>query len=232
MAKKIGILGGMSPESTSAYYEYITRTYTERFGDFSYPEIIIYSVSFQPFVDWPSAGKWDLVADALADSANHLEKAGADFVVIATNTMHIVFDEIQAQVGIPMLSLLDAVGRAIQAKKITKVGLLGTRFTMQNTFYADALKKYGVEVIVPEGDDAITVDQVIYDELVKGIISPESKEKFLAITKELEDRGAQGVILGCTEIPLLVNPGDTDLPLFDTTTIHAEAALIFALEQE
>jgi len=230
MAKKIGILGGMSPESTSAYYEYITRTYTERFGDFSYPEIIIYSVSFQPFVDWPSAGKWDLVADALADCANRLEKAGADFVVIATNTMHIVFDEIQDQVGIPMLSLLDAVGQAIQAKKITKVGLLGTRFTMQNTFYADALIKYGVEVIVPEGDDAIIVDQVIYNELVKGIIRPESKEKYLAITKTLEDRGAKGVILGCTEIPLLVNTEDTDLPLFDTTTIHAEAALNFALE--
>lgn len=232
MAKKIGILGGMSPESTSAYYEYITRTYTERFGDFSYPEIIIYSVSFQPFVDWPSAGRWDLVADALADSANRLEKAGADFVVIATNTMHIVFDEIQAQVGIPMLSLLDAVGQAIQARNISKVGLLGTRFTMQNTFYADALEKYGVKVIVPEGDDAITVNQVIYDELVKGIISPESKEKFLTITKKLEERGAQGVILGCTEIPLLINTEDTDLPLFDTTTIHAEAALNFALEQK
>ena len=222
----------MSPESTSAYYEYITRTYTERFGDFSYPEIIIYSVSFQPFVDWPAAGRWDLVADALAESANRLEKAGADFVVIATNTMHIVFDKIRAQVNIPMLSLLDAVGQAIQAKNITKVGLLGTRFTMHNTFYAEALQKYGIDVIVPEGADAVTVNQVIYDELVKGIISPESKRKFLAITKKLQARGAQGVILGCTEIPLLINTEDTDLPLFDTTTIHAEAALNFALEQE
>ena len=232
MTKKIGILGGMSPESTSTYYEYITRTYTERFGDFSYPEIIIYSVSFQPFVDWPSGGRWDLVANALAESANCLEKAGADFIVIATNTMHIVFDEIQAKVNIPMLSLLDAVGRAIQAKNITKVGLLGTRFTMQNTFYADALAKYNIEVIVPEGDDAVTVNQVIYDELVKGIISPESKKKFLAITKNLQERGVQGVILGCTEIPLLIASEDTELPLFDTTTIHAEAALNFALETE
>lgn len=232
MTKKIGILGGMSPESTSTYYEYITRTYTERFGDFSYPEIIIYSVSFQPFVDWPSAGRWDLVAEALAESANRLEKAGADFIVIATNTMHIVFDEIQAKVNIPMLSLLDAVGQAIQAKNITKVGLLGTRFTMQNTFYADALQKYGVEVIVPESNEAVTVNQVIYDELVKGIINPESKKKFLAITNNLQERGAQGVILGCTEIPLLINTGDTNLPLFDTTTIHAEAALNFALETE
>lgn len=230
MTKKIGILGGMSPESTSAYYEYITRTYTERFGDFSYPEIIIYSVSFQPFVDWPAADRWDLVANALAESANRLEKAGADFVVIATNTMHIVFDEIQAQVNIPMLSLLNAVGHAIQKKNITKVGLLGTRFTMHNTFYGEALHKYGIDVIVPEGDDAVTVNQVIYDELVKGIISPESKRKFLAITKKLQARGAQGVILGCTEIPLLINTEDTDLPLFDTTTIHAEAALNFALE--
>lgn len=232
MTKKIGILGGMSPESTSTYYEYITRTYTERFGDFAYPEIIIYSVSFQPFVDWPSAGRWDLVANALAESANCLEKAGADFIVIATNTMHIVFDEIQARVNIPMLSLLDAVGQAVQAKNIGKVGLLGTRFTMQNTFYADALAKYGIEVIIPEGDDAVTVNQVIYNELVKGIISPESKKKFLAITKNLQERGVQGVILGCTEIPLLIASEDTELPLFDTTTIHAEAALNFALETE
>ncbi len=232
MAKKIGILGGMSPESTTAYYEYITRTYTEQFGDFSYPEIIIYSVSFQPFVDWPAAGKWDLVANSLAECANRLDKAGADFIVIATNTMHIVFDEIQAQVNIPIISLLDAVGQAIQTKNITKVGLLGTRFTMQNSFYADALKKFGIEVIVPTGDDAITVNQVIYDELVKGIISPQSKRKFLTITKTLQERGAQGVILGCTEIPLLINTADTELLLFDTTVIHAQAALNYALAQE
>lgn len=230
MAKKIGILGGMSPESTSAYYEYITRTYTERYGDFSYPEIIIYSVSFQPFVDWPSEGRWDLVANTLAESANSLKNAGADFIIIATNTMHIVFDEIQAQVDLPMLSLLDAVGQTIQAQNITKVGLLGTRFTMQNTFYADALQKYDVEIIVPEGADAAIVNQVIYDELVKGVLNPQSKKKFIAIAKTLQMRGAQGIILGCTEIPLLINSGDTDLPLFDTTTIHAEAALNFALE--
>ena len=230
MAKRIGILGGMSPESTSEYYEYITRTYTERYGDFSYPEIIIYSVSFQPFVDWPNAGRWDLVANALSEAVNNLEKAGADFAVIATNTMHIVFDEIQSQVNIPMVSLLDAVGKTIQTKNISRVGLLGTRFTMQNSFYPDALQKYNIEVIVPEQEDADTVHNVIYDELVKGIITPASKEKFLAITKRLEARGAQGVILGCTEIPLLINNADTRLPLFDTTTIHAEAALNYSLD--
>ncbi|MCD4671304.1 MAG: aspartate/glutamate racemase family protein [Anaerolineaceae bacterium] len=232
MAKKIGILGGMSPESTIAYYEYITRTYTQRFGDFGYPEIIIYSVSFQPFVDWPSQGRWDLITDTLVDSAHHLEKAGADFIVIATNTMHIVFDKIQDRIGIPMLSLLDAVGQTISKKGIKKVGLLGTRFTMQNSFYADALKKYGVEILVPQDKEAEIVDATIYNELVKGIISPASKEKFLGITQTLEGQGAQGVILGCTEIPLLINKEDTNLPLFDTTTIHAEAALDFALRTD
>lgn len=232
MTKKIGILGGMSPESTIAYYEYITRTYTRRFGDFGYPEIIIYSVSFQPFVDWPSQGRWDLVTDALVESAHHLEKAGADFIIIATNTMHIVFDKIQDRVGIPMLSLLDAVGQVISEKNLKKVGLLGTRFTMQDSFYANALKKYGVEILVPQGKEAEIVDATIYNELVKGVISPASKEKFLGITQTLERQGAQGVILGCTEIPLLINKEDTNLPLFDTTTIHAEAALDFALRTD
>lgn len=229
MAKRIGILGGMSPESTISYYEYITRTYTQRFGDFGYPEIIIYSVSFQPFVDWPAQGKWDLVTQALITSAQQLEKAGADFIILATNTMHMVFDEIQKEVHIPMLSLLDAVGRSITARNITQVGLLGTRFTMNHPFYKHALKKHGVTVIVPDSEEIQVIDHIIYQELVKGVIRPESKEKYLEIIRSLQKRGAQGVILGCTEIPLLVHSDDVPLPLFDTTTIHAEAALQYSI---
>jgi aspartate racemase len=229
MSKRIGILGGMSPESTAAYYEYITRMYTQRFGDYGYPEIIIYSVSFQPYVDWPNAGRWDLVAQGLSEAARRLEAAGADFILIATNTMHLVFDEVQAGVDVPMLSLLDAVGQAIQARGLETVGLLGTRFTMEQTFYQDALARRGIRVLVPAAEDRAVVNDVIYDELVAGQVRDESRARYVDIIGRLAGRGAAGVILGCTEIPLLVSEEDAGLPLFDTTAIHAEAALNYAL---
>jgi aspartate racemase len=227
--KTIGILGGMSPESTVAYYEYITRTYTERFGDYGYPEVLIYSVSFQPYVDWPEAGRWDLVAQGLGRAAQRLERAGADFAIIATNTMHKVFDEVQASVDIPLLSLLDAVGDAIVAAGLDTVGLLGTRFTMEADFYTAALSDHRIAVLTPEREARAVVDQVIYEELVAGVLRDESRRRFKQIIERLTERGAQGVILGCTEIPLLIREGDVTVPLFDTTTIHAEAALRYAL---
>ena len=229
MAKRIGILGGMSPESTIEYYRYITHTYTERLGDYGYPEIIIYSVSFQPYVDWPNAGRWDLVAQGLGEAARRLEAAGADFVIIATNTMHLVFDEVQAGVGVPMLSLLDAVAEAILARGLETVGLLGTSFTMEKAFYQDALARRGIRVLVPAAEDRAVVNDVIYNELVAGEIRDESRARYVEIIGRLAERGAAGVILGCTEIPLLVSEEDAGLPLFDTTAIHAEAALDYAL---
>ncbi len=230
MHKKIGILGGMSPESTVEYYQYITRTYTERFGDYGYPEIIIYSVSFQPYVDWPNQDRWDLVTQGLSEAALKLEAAGADFIVIATNTMHLVFDQVQASVTVPMLSLLDAVGDAVLARGIETVGLLGTKFTMEKAFYQDALARKGITVLVPDAQDRTYVNAVIYDELVAGQIRDESRAGYVAIIDKLAERGAEGVILGCTEIPLLVSEEDAGMPLFDTTVIHAEAALNYALE--
>lgn len=229
MSKRIGILGGMSPESTAAYYEHITRTYTQRFGDYGYPEIIIYSVSFQPYVDWPNAERWDLVAQGLSEAAGKLEAAGADFIIIATNTMHLVFDEVQASVNVPMLSLLDAVGEAILARGLETVGLLGTRFTMEKTFYQDALARKDIQVLVPGAADRQVVNDVIYNELIAGEIRDESRARYVEIIGRLAERGAGGVILGCTEIPLLVSEEDAGLPLFDTTAIHAEAALSYAL---
>jgi len=229
MHKRIGILGGMSPESTVEYYQHIARAYTERFGDYGYPEIIIYSVSFQPYVDWPQQERWDLVAQGLSEAAQKLEAAGADFIVIATNTMHLVFDEVQASVNVPMLNLLDAVGEAILARGMKTVGLLGTRFTMEKTFYQDALARKGVTVLVPDAEDREYVNTVIYNELVAGQICDESRAGFVAIIEKLAECGAEGVILGCTEIPLLVNEADAGMPLFDTTAIHAEAALNYAL---
>jgi aspartate racemase len=230
MHKKIGILGGMSPESTIAYYEYITRRYTERFGDYGYPEIIIYSVSFQPYVDWPQQERWDLVAQGLGEAARRLEVAGADFIVIATNTMHLVFEEVQACVQVPMLGLLDAVGEAILAGGMKKVGLLGTQYTMEKTFYQDALERRGITVLVPDAKDRHYVNAVIYDELVAGQIRDESRAGLLAVIRRLAERGAQGIILGCTEIPMLITEADAAMPLFDTTAIHAEAALRYAVE--
>ena len=231
MHKTIGILGGMSPESTVTYYEYITRTYTKRFGDYGYPEILIYSVSFQPYVDWPEDDRWDLVAKGLSHAARALEVAGADFILIATNTMHIVFDEVASSVNVPMLSLLDACGDAIQEQGMGTVGLLGTAFAMEKGFYQEALAERGIEVIVPDAEDRKRVNAVIYDELVTGEIRDSSREAFVGIIHELGERGAEGVILGCTEIPLLVSEEDAGMRLFDTTVIHARAALQYAIER-
>jgi len=229
MAKKIGILGGLSPESTVEYYLYLTRTYTERYGNYAYPEIIIYSVSFQPYVDWPASGRWDLIAQGLSEAAQKLEAAGADFIIIAANTMHLVIDQIRAAVHIPVLSLLDAVGDAVLGRGLKTVGLLGTISTMEKGFYQEALARRGLSVLTPEPDERRYVSDVIYNELVAGKLRPEARTRYVEIIQRLSDHGAQGVILGCTEIPLLVSQADTDLPLFDTTRIHAEAALAYAL---
>jgi aspartate racemase len=229
MAKKIGILGGMSPESTAEYYQHITHLYTQRYGDYGYPEIIIYSVSFQPYVDWPQQERWDLVAQGLSQAAQHLQSAGADFIIIATNTMHIVFEQVQASVSLPMLSLLDAVGEATQDRGLRTVGLLGTRFTMEKTFYHEALASRGIDILVPDSEEREYINRVIYDELVAGQIRDASRQRFVAIVQHLADRGAEGIILGCTEIPLLICEADVGIPLFDTTAIHAQAALEYAL---
>ncbi len=231
MHKTIGILGGLSPESTVEYYRYITRTYTRRFGDHGYPDIIIYSVSFQSYIDWPQSDRWDLVAEGLIGAAHRLVAAGAEMLLIATNTMHYVFDQVQSQVEVPIVSLLDTVADAILARGLRTVGLLGTRFTMEKTFYRDALQPRGIDVIVPDAADREFVHRVIYDELVAGQIREPSRHGFAAVIERLAAQGAQGIVLGCTEIPLLVKQADFSLPLFDTTAIHAEAALNAALQR-
>jgi aspartate racemase len=227
--KRIGIIGGMSPESTVEYYQYITRTYVERYGNYAYPEVLIYSVSFQPYVDWPEQDRWDLVAQGLSEAAQRLEGAGADVIAIATNTMHLVVDDVQVSVAVPVLSLLDVVAEAVLARGMHTVGLLGTRFTMEKGFYQGALARRGITVLVPDEEGRAYVNAVIYDELVAGQIRDTSRARYLALIGELAGRGAEGVILGCTEIPLLVRETDVDLPLFDTTALHAQAVLDYAL---
>ncbi len=228
--KKIGILGGMSPESTTLYYEHITRTYTARFGNYGYPEILIYSVNFQKFVDWQHKGQWNDAAREMAGALSSLHAAGADFGLIATNTMHIVFDDVQRSVGMPLLSIIDATAEAITVAGVRTVGLLGTVFTMSEPFFRDGLERRGIKPLVPDPDEQQSMNDVIYQELCRGDIRDSSRELFLATIERLRARGAAGIILGCTEIPLLVEPKHCDLPLFNTSLIHATKALAYALD--
>jgi aspartate racemase len=219
----------MSPESTAEYYLLLVRSYREQFGNHGYPQIIIYSVSFQPYIDWPNRGRWDLVAQGLSDAARRLVQAGAELLVIATNTMHKVIGEVQASVEVPVINLLDVVSEHILARGMDTVGLLGTKFTMEERFYADALADKGIHVLVPSTEDRDYVNEVIYQELVAGQILDRSRREFQRIIQSLVRDGAQGVILGCTEIPLLISKSDVEVPLFDTTRIHAAAALTASL---
>lgn len=229
MHKRIGILGGTTPESTLEYYRTIVHRYTEQYGDHSYPEIIIYSVSFQQYADWMEAEEWDRLAAGLIDVGHRLEAAGADLLLIATNTMHLVYDQVAAQMAVPMVSLLDVVGDVIQAQGWTRVGLLGTLTTMEKPFYRDALSTRGISALIPDEADRRYVNQTIHHELSVGRLLPETRTRYLAIIDQLVSRGAEAAILGCTEIPLLVTAADTTVPLIDTTAVHSEAALQAAL---
>jgi len=229
MHKKIGIIGGLSPESTVSYYLHITRTYVERFGDYGYPEIIIYSVNLENYHQWRSQGRWDLISEDLIAAAERLRQAGADFGLIATNTMHKVFDTVQNAVDLPLIHLIDATVATIKEMGICTVGLLGTRYTMSDGFYEDRLSENGLETIVPEEREQDIIHRIIVEELVRGRIISASKRKYLEIIENMKNAGAKGVILGCTEIPLLVKQDDCSIPLYDTAVIHAEAALAYAL---
>jgi len=227
--KKIGILGGVSAESTRTYYEHITREYTKRYGDYSYPEMIIYSVSFQEFVNWHYSERWDLTAHKMIAVFKALEKAGADFGIIAANTLHLVFDQVQKAISIPLLSIIDATAEAVEEKGVKSVGLLGTIFTMNKDFYRKGLERRGISTLVPDPKDQELINRVIYEELTRGIVNNESRKKYVQVIESLTEKGAEGIVLGCTEIPLLIKETDCDVPLFNTTLIHAEKALNYAV---
>jgi len=230
--KTIGILGGVSPESTITYYEHIVRTYCERYGDHSYPEILIYSVSFQTIMDWQREKMWDKIEKSLTNGIIRLNKGGADFGLIASNTMHFVFKKVQKRSPIPLISIIDATAEKIKKEGIDTVGLLGTAFTMSQGFYKEKLLHSGINVLVPREKEQKYINRVIHKELINGKVIPRSKEGFLKIIKSLVDRRAQGVILGCTEIPLLVRDEDSRVKLFDTTEIHADEALSYAISEK
>jgi len=227
--KKIGIVGGLSPESTISYYQYLVRRYQELFGDHGYPEIVIYSVNFQSYVNWTRHDKWEPVAEDLTRAITRLQAAGADFAVIACNMVHFVFDQVQERAAIPLINIIDATAEAIRDAGITTVGLLGTRFTMENNFYRTGLARHGIESLIPTKPSRIALTQIILEELARGVIRAESRNKVLSITEDLVEKGVKGIVLGCTELPLLIEACHTAVRLFDTATLHADKALRYAI---
>jgi aspartate racemase len=230
MYKRIGILGGLTPESTVPYYMHIVHRYQELYHNHAYPEVVIFSVSFQRFDDWMAVEDWDSMELELAKGLKAIHDAGADFAVIATNTMHNLFEKLDRRNIIPLLSLVDATGAEIKNRGLKKVGLIGTRFAMNKPYYRDGLAKYGIKVVTPDEEDQKEVGRVIFEELAYGVLKDSSKANYLTIMERLVKQGAQGIILGCTEIPLLIKQSDTKIPVFDTTTIHAEAAFQYAIK--
>jgi aspartate racemase len=228
--KTLGLIGGMSWESTITYYRIVNETVRERLGGLHSARLILYSVDFHAIERLQQAGAWDEAGQVLASAARALEAAGADGLVLCTNTMHRVAPAIEAAVTIPLLHVADPTVQAIRRAGLTTVGLLGTRFTMEQDFYRRRLiDRHGLTVIVPDLADRETVHRVIYEELCQGNIRAESRAHYRRIIQQLVEAGAEGIILGCTEIALLVGPADAPVPLFDTTALHARAAVGWAL---
>lgn len=228
--KTIGLLGGMSWESTLTYYRAVNEGVKQRLGGLHSAKIVLYSVDFDPIEKLQHSGDWDGTAEILSDAARRIEAGGADFLLICTNTMHKVADRVAAAVKIPLLHIADATGEALRKAGIQRVGLLGTAFTMEQDFYKGRLAvQYGLDVLIPDETDRRRVHEVIYKELCLGEIRPESRQAYVAIVDRLAAQGAQGVILGCTEIGLLIRQTDTAVPLYDTTFIHAQRAVEMAL---
>jgi aspartate racemase len=228
--KTIGLIGGMSWESSSEYYRIINETVKMKLGGLHSAKSIMVSVDFAEIEILQHQGKWIEAAQMLIAAAKNIENGGVDFIVLCTNTMHKVANEIQANVKIPLLHIADATAQRVKDAGIQKIGLLGTRFTMEEDFYTGRLtQKHGLSVIVPDAQARAIVHRVIYDELVMGEIRQHSKEQYIAIIEQMVNQGAEGVILGCTEIGLLIHQQDCQVPLFDTTRIHAEAAVAYAL---
>ncbi len=230
--KTIGLLGGMSWESTVGYYQGINEGIKAALGGLHSAEIVLYSVDFDPIEKLQHQEKWEQTAEILSQAARHIQAGGADFLLICTNTMHKVAEQIEDSIDIPLLHIADATAEALAAEKITTVGLLGTAFTMEQDFYKGRLKdRYGLNVLVPDTADREIVHRTIYDELCLGKQNESSKTQFLRIIDQLAGQGAGGVILGCTEIGMLVQQSDTPVRLFDTTRLHAQKAVEAALAE-
>lgn len=230
--KTIGLLGGMSWESSIEYYRIINETVKKRLGGLHSAQCLMYSVDFAEIEALQHADEWEALTNLMIEGMQRLARGGADCLVICTNTMHRMAPEIQAAIDLPLLHIADATARAIKTLGLHTVGLLGTRFTMEGNFYRGKLTQdHCLQVLIPDEQDRETVHQIIYSELVQGQIREDSRRAFQDVIVRLQSRGAQGVILGCTEIPLLIRQPDVSIPIFDTTRIHAEAAVDWALSQ-
>ncbi|MBI5216536.1 MAG: aspartate/glutamate racemase family protein [Ignavibacteriae bacterium] len=229
--KTIGLIGGMSWESTLHYYRIINEEVKRKLGGFHSAKCVMVSVDFEEIERLQREGRWKEMGIILNEAAKNLERAGADFFVLCTNTMHKVAEQIQNNVNIPFLHIADATAKNIKQQNISTVGLLGTTYTMEQEFYTSKLKANNLRVIIPDAQEREIIHRVIFDELVHGIIKEESKNRYQSIMKNLATRGAEGIILGCTEIGLLVKQEDATVPLFDTTLIHAQEAVRYSLEE-
>lgn len=229
--KTIGLIGGMSFESTIEYYRIINELTNKRLGSYHSAKCILYSVDFEEIEAYQRSGEWDKSGEILAHSAKTLESAGADFILLCTNTMHKVVEQIENAIDLPMVHIADATAEKIKEAGIKKIGLLGTKYTMEQDFYKGRITdKYGIEVLTPNENDVEMVNEIIFKELVFGEIKEDSKKEYLRVMNDLIDSGAEGIILGCTEIGLLIKEEDTDIPLFDTAYIHALKAVEYALK--
>lgn len=227
--KTIGLIGGMSWESTVTYYQLINEGIKEALGGLHSAKVLLYSVDFYEIEALMSRGAWEEAADLLGGVAKRLEDAGADMVLICTNTLHKVAPQVQARLRVPLVHIAEAAAETLAARGITRVGLLGTKYTMTQEFYRDKLTERGIDVLIPEGEDIDLVNRVIFDELCLGIVKEDSKADYLRVIALLQSRGAQAILLGCTELGLIVSQEDISLPLFDTTVIHAKKAVELAL---
>ncbi len=229
--KTIGLIGGLSWESSIEYYRLINEGIKQKLGGLHSAQSVMYSVDFGPVEELMRQGDWQQINKLLVDAALHLQQGGADFIIICSNTMHRCADIIMEQTGMPLIHIADAAAQKIKEQGIKKVGLMGTKFAMEGDFYRKRLKEqHGVDVIIPEETERNMINTVIFQELCMGILSPQSKERFQQIINNLVMQGAEGIVLGCTEIPLLIKQADVTVPVFDTMTLHAEAAVRFALE--
>lgn len=229
--KTIGLLGGMSWESTALYYQKINKMVHHKLGKLHSAKVIINSVDFEEIAALQAKGLWQEAGTYLAEQAQNLEKAGADCILVCTNTMHKVAAQIEDSITVPFLHIADATAKEILSQNIGKVALLGTAFTMEQDFYKARLQDHGIDVVIPNEEDRKTVHRIIYEELCLGVINPDSQQKYIAIVERLIAEGAQGIILGCTEICMLISELKFSVPLFDTTTIHAKEAVSFSLNE-
>ncbi|MFJ3103218.1 aspartate/glutamate racemase family protein [Streptomyces sp. NPDC086835] len=227
--RTIGLIGGMSWESSAEYYRLLNELVRDRLGGLHSARCVLHSVDFAEIEELQTAGEWERAGEILAAAARGLEAAGADLLLICTNTMHKVAGQVEAAVRVPLLHLADATADAVRARGLTRVGLLGTAFTMEQDFYRERLAGHGLEVLTPDAEGRALVHRVIYDELCLGVVRDESRVRYQKVIGELVDAGVEGVVLGCTEIELLIGPGDSPVPVFPTTRLHALAAVEAAL---